>query len=136
MSNITKDPENLESVLIHSLVLSAVLVEKFEIMERNNLVAQRAKQSVKNTIKFLENYVNNVFNTSDDSDETKRGMKAGSTHVAELQVRVEQSLSTSNLLNISDRKRILLQIVDETVLFPQQKIQLYEKIRDSGIIDY
>lgn len=136
MSNIKKDSKNLESVLIHSLVLSTALVEKFEIMEQNNLVAQRAKQSIKNSIKFLENYVNNVFNTSDDSEETKRGMKAGSTHIAELQLRVEKSLSTSNLLNISDRKKILLQLVDETVLFPNQKIQLYEKIRDSGIIDY
>lgn len=136
MSNIKKDSKNLESILIHSLVLSTALVEKFEIMEQNNLVAQRAKQSIKNSIKFLENYVNNVFNTSDDSEETKRGMKAGSTHIAELQLRVEKSLSTSNLLNISDRKKILLQLVDETVLFPNQKIQLYEKIRDSGIIDY
>jgi hypothetical protein len=41
-----------------------------------------------------------------------------------------------NILDISNRKKYLKEFIEETTLFPVQKTELYEKIRDSGILDY
>ena len=40
------------------------------------------------------------------------------------------------LLDISTRKKYLEQMIEGTVLFPPQKKELYEAIRDSGILNY
>jgi hypothetical protein len=60
--------------------------------------------------------------------------KQRASHIAELTNRIETSLTTENLLSISDRKTLLLKIVDNTLL--EARHLLYEQIRDSGIIDY
>jgi hypothetical protein len=63
-------------------------------------------------------------------------MKRGATVVNELSSRIDNALQGRNVLDISSRKKYLRDIIDKTVLFPAQKDDLYETIRDSGILDY
>jgi hypothetical protein len=62
--------------------------------------------------------------------------KKGATVITELSNRVEKALGMENILDISNRKKFLKAFIDETALFPAQKTELYEKIRDSGILNY
>jgi len=56
--------------------------------------------------------------------------------IAELSNRVETALKSNNIIDISTRKRYLRDFIDTTALFPAQKDELYEAIRDSGILNY
>lgn len=132
MSNKLTSAE-LSDVMIESLVLAVMLSQRFEIMEENKLLALKAKQSVKNSIPHLQNYVDKVFAVNSLDAEH---MKKGATYVSELIGRVDKTFETDNLLTISDRKEALLKYINDTTLFASQKTELYERIRDSGIIDY
>jgi hypothetical protein len=125
--------EELSDIMIESLVLATMLIERFQIMEENKLLALKAKQSVKGSIPHLEHYVNKVFAVESEDAEH---MKKGATYVMEIINRVDRSLKTTNLTTISDRKTYLQEFINDTALFPAQKKDLYEKIRDSGIIEY
>ena len=126
--------EQLSDVVIESLALSVTLLERFETMDENGLLTLRAKQSLKNTIPHLEGYVNKLIAVRHE-DETEHFKKAA-TVIAELSNRIERSLNPENILDISTRKKYLLDLIGATVLFPKQKTELYEAIRDSGILNY
>ena len=103
-------------------------------MDRNGLLALKAKQSLKNTIPHIERYVEKLIKAQ--SEDEVEHMKKGATVISELSNRVENALQGRNILDISSRKQYLKDIIDKTVLFPAQKDELYEAIRDSGILDY
>jgi chaperonin GroEL (HSP60 family) len=124
----------LSDVVIESLVLASALLERFETMDQNGLFVQRAKNSVRTALPHLEQYVSKLI-TPADEDEVDH-FKKGATVVAELSNRVEKALGMENILDISTRKKYLKEFIEETALFPVQKTELYEKIRDSGILNY
>jgi hypothetical protein len=126
--------EELSDVVIESLALSVTLLERFETMNENNLFVQKAKQSLKNTIPHLESYVNKLITVRHEDEEEH--FKRGATVIAELSQRIETSLKAEHILDISTRKRYLKEIIATTVLFPKQQEELYEAIRDSGILNY
>jgi hypothetical protein len=126
--------QELSDVVIESLVLASALLERFETMDQNGLFVQRAKQSVKTALPHLEQYVGKLIKPADE-DEIEH-FKKGATVVQELSARVEKALGMENILDISNRKQYLKEFIEETTLFPIQKTELYEKIRDSGILDY
>ena len=126
--------EELSDVVIESLALSVTLLERLETMDRNGLLALKAKQSLKNTIPHIERYVEKLIKAQ--SEDEVEHMKKGATVISELSNRVENALQGRNILDISSRKQYLKDIIDKTVLFPAQKDELYEAIRDSGILDY
>jgi chaperonin GroEL (HSP60 family) len=126
--------EELSDVVIESLVLASALLERFETMDQNGLFVQRAKQSVRTALPHIEEYVNKLI-TAREEDEVEH-FKKGATVIAELSARVEKALGMDNILDISNRKQYLKEFIDDTALFPAQKTELYEKIRDSGILNY
>ena len=126
--------EELSDVVIESLVLSVTLLERFETMDQNGLFTQRAKQSLRQTLPHIEAYVNKLIAVRHEDEEEH--FKKGATVIAELSSRVETALSGANILDISGRKKYLKNIIETTVLFPKQQEELYEAIRDSGILDY
>ena len=126
--------QQLSDVVIESLVLASALLERFETMDQNGLFVQRAKQSVRTALPHLEQYVSKLIKPADE-DEIDH-FKKGATVVHELSVRVEKALGMDNILDISNRKQYLKEFIEETTLFPIQKTELYEKIRNSGILDY
>jgi hypothetical protein len=132
MSKLTSD--ELNDVVIESLALSVALLERFEIMEENRLLALRAKQCLKNTIPHIEAYVNQLI-TVRHEDEAEH-FKRGATVIMELSNRIDSALKVNNILDISTRKKYLEEMIENTVLFPPQKKELYEAIRDSGILEY
>jgi len=132
MSKLTS--EELSDVVIESLVLASALLERFETMDQNGLFVQRAKNSVRTALPHLEEYVKKLI-TAREADEEDH-FKKGATVVHELSSRVEKALGMENILDISNRKEYLKEFIEETVLFPKQKTELYEKIRDSGILNY
>ena len=123
--------EELSDVVIESLVLASALLERFETMDQNGIFVQRAKQSVRTALPHIEEYVNRLI-TAREADEEEH-YKKGATVIAELSNRVEKALGMENILDISNRKEYLKEFIEETTLFPAQKTELYEKIRDSGI---
>jgi chaperonin GroEL (HSP60 family) len=132
MSKLTS--EELSDVVIESLVLASALLERFETMDQNGLFVQRAKNSVRTALPHIEEYVKKLI-TAREADEEDH-FKKGATVIAELSNRVEKALGMENILDISSRKEYLKEFIEETALFPVQKTELYEKIRDSGILNY
>ena len=126
--------EELSDVVIESLVLSVTLLERFETMDQNGLFTQRAKQSLRQTLPHIEAYVSKLITVTAEDEEEH--FKKGATVIAEISSRVETALSAKNIIDISTRKRYLRDFIDTTALFPKQKDELYEAIRDSGILDY
>lgn len=126
--------EELSDVVIESLVLASALLERFETMDQNGLFVQRAKNSVRTALPHIEEYVGKMIKPKHE-DEVEH-FKKGATAITELSNRVEKALGMENILDISNRKKYLKAFIDETVLFPAQKTELYEKIRDSGILEY
>jgi chaperonin GroEL (HSP60 family) len=126
--------QELSDVVIESLVLASALLERFETMDQNGLFVQRAKQSIRTALPHLEQYVGKLIKPADE-DEIDH-FKKGATVVHELSARVEKALGMENILDISNRKQYLKEFIEETTLFPVQKTELYEKIRNSGILDY
>lgn len=128
------DSQQLSDVVIESLSLSVALLDRFETMKENGLLVQKAKQSLNIVLPHLEEYVSKLIIPKEIDEEDH--MKKGATVVSELCLRIENALQGTNVLDISSRKEILKEIVQKTVLFPSQKDELYESIRDSGILDY
>jgi chaperonin GroEL (HSP60 family) len=126
--------QELSDIVIESLVLASALLERFETMNQNGLFVQRAKNSIKTALPHLEEYVSKLIKPTDK--EEVEHFKKGATVVHELSTRVEKALGMENVLDISSRKDYLKEFIEETTLFPTQKIELYEKIRDSGILNY
>jgi hypothetical protein len=126
--------DELSDVVIESLALSVTLLERFETMDENGLFTMRAKQALKNVIPHIDGYVAKLIKAHSEDEEEH--MKRGATVVNELSSRIENALQGRNVLDISSRKKYLRDIIDKTVLFPAQKDELYETIRDSGILDY
>lgn len=126
--------QQLSDVVIESLSLSVALLDRFETMKENGLLVQKAKQSLNIVLPHLEEYVSKLILPKEIDEEDH--MKKGATVVSELCLRIENALQGTNVLDISSRKEILKEIVQKTVLFPSQKDELYESIRDSGILDY
>lgn len=126
--------QELSDTVIESLVLCNALLERFETMDQNGLFVQRAKNSVRTALPHIEEYVKKLITAKEAEDEEH--YKKGATVVAELSSRVEKALGMENILDISNRKKFLKDFIEETVLFPAQQTELYEKIRDSGILNY
>jgi hypothetical protein len=126
--------QELSDVVIQSLSLSVSLLERFEIMNKNGLLVQKAKQSLKTVIPHVEEYVSKLI-TPKEEDEIEH-MKKGATVVNELSARIDNALQGINVLDISSRKDILQEIINETTLTKPKKKILYETIRDSGILEY
>ena len=132
MSKLTS--EQLSDVVIESLALSVTLLERFETMDQNGLFTQRAKQSLRQMLPHIEGYVNKLITVNAD-DEVEH-FKKGATVIAELSNRIERSLKAEHILDISTRKKYLKEMIETTALFPAQKKELYDAIRDSGILNY
>ena len=126
--------EQLSDVVIESLALSVTLLERFETMDQNGLFTQRAKQSLRQMLPHIEGYVNKLITVNAD-DEVEH-FKKGATVIAELSNRIERSLKAEHILDISTRKKYLKEMIETTALFPAQQEELYDAIRDSGILNY
>lgn len=126
--------EQLSDVVIESLALSVILLERFETMDQNGLFTQRAKQSLRQTLPHIEAYVSKLI-TVNAEDEVEH-FKKGATVIAELSNRIERSLKAEHILDISTRKKYLKEMIQLTALFPAQQEELYDAIRDSGILNY
>ena len=95
---------------------------------------RKALSDTTTTLPHIEAYVTKLIAVRHE-DEAEH-FKKGATVIAELSSRVEKALSGANILDISGRKKYLKDIIETTVLFPKQQEELYEAIRDSGILDY
>jgi hypothetical protein len=126
--------EELSDVVIESLALSVALLERLETMEENKLFALKAKQALSNVIPHIEKYVDKLIKAQ--SEDEIEHMKKGATVVSELCLRIDNALQGRNVLDISSRKKYLKDLISATALFPPQQQELYEAIRDSGILDY
>jgi hypothetical protein len=124
--------EQLSDVIIESMALSVSLLERFEIMNENDLFVQKAKQSLRNTIPHIEKYVNKLIevHSEDEADHFKKG----ATVIAELSSRIETAVRTRNIMDISARQDTLKQILDKNP-FPVMDI-VYNEILQAQILNY
>lgn len=128
--------EEINEIVVHSLVLATMLIEKFEVMEENKLFALKAKQSLRQCLGFLDIYVTKVFDVTDSDDDTTLHMKKGASVVSDLILRADKAIAGANILTISERKDILAKMLENTTLFPKQREELLKAITDSGILNY
>jgi len=124
--------EQLSDVIIESMALSVSLLERFEIMNENDLFVQKAKQSLRNTIPHIEKYVNKLIEVH--SDDELDHFKKGATVIAELSSRIETAVRTRNIMDISARQDTLKQILDKNP-FPVMDI-VYNEILQAQILNY
>ena len=132
MKKLTSD--ELSDTVIESLSLAVALLERFETMNENGLFIHKSKLALKNVIPHIEQYVEKLI-TPKEEDEVEH-MKKGATVVNELCTRIENALQGRNVLDISKRKDILQEIINDTTLTKPKKRILYETIRDSGVLEY
>jgi transcriptional regulator CtsR len=132
MKKLTSD--ELSDTVIESLSLAVALLERFETMNKNGLFIHKSKLALKNVIPHIEQYVEKLITPKED-DEVEH-MKKGATVVNELCTRIENALQGRNVLDISQRKDILQEIINDTTLTKPKKKILYETIRDSGVLEY
>lgn len=128
--------EEINGVVVQSLALSTKLIENFEIMEENKLFALKAKQSLKQAKGFLDVYVTKVFDVKDADEDTTLHMKKGASVVSDLIQRIDKSLTTDNILTISERRDVLDKILNNTILSNYQQEVLSNAIIESGILNY
>jgi hypothetical protein len=126
--------EELNDIVIESLVLATTLLEKFEIMDENGLFVQRAKQSIRTALPHIEKYVEKLI-TAKEADEVDH-FKKGATVIAEISSRVTKALKTENILDISRRQKYLKEFIYDSSLHKKDKELLYDKIVKSGILNY
>jgi hypothetical protein len=126
--------EELNDIVIESLVLATTLLEKFEIMDENGLFVQRAKQSIRTALPHIEKYVEKLI-TAKEADEVDH-FKKGATVIAEISTRVTKALKTENILDISRRQEYLKEFIYDSSLPKKGKELLYDKIVKSGILNY
>ena len=126
--------QQLSDVIIESMALSVSLLERFEIMNENDLFIQKAKQSLKNTIPHIEQYVTKLIkaNSVDQIDHFKKG----ATVIAELSNRIEAAVRTRNIMDISARQDSLQSMIANTNLGPEQQNELFQLIKQSKILNY
>ena len=124
--------EELSDVIIESMALSVSLLERFEIMNENDLFAQRAKQSLRNTIPHIENYVNKLITVHSQDEEDH--FKKGATVVTELSNRIETAVKTRNIMDISTRQNALKDILSKNPA-PIMDI-IYDENLQSEILNY
>jgi hypothetical protein len=126
--------QQLSDVIIESMALSVSLLERFEIMNENDLFIQKAKQSLKNTIPHIEQYVTKLIkaNSVHEVDHFKKG----ATVIAELSNRIEAAVRTRNIMDISSRQDSLQSMIANTNLGPEQQNELFESIKKSKILNY
>jgi hypothetical protein len=126
--------QQLSDVIIESMALSVSLLERFEIMNENDLFIQKAKQSLKNTIPHIEQYVTKLIkaNSVHEVDHFKKG----ATVIAELSNRIEAAVRTRNIMDISARQDSLQSMIANTNLGPEQQNELFESIKKSKILNY
>lgn len=132
MSKLTS--EQLSDIIIESLALSVVLLERFETMNENELFVQKAKQSLRNTIPHIESYVAKLIKVQAE-DEIEHFKKAG-TVIAELSDRIEKAVTTRNIMDISLRKDLLRECILTTTLLDYEKDALYKDVLETGILNY
>jgi hypothetical protein len=130
MSKLTS--EELSDVIIESMALSVSLLERFEIMNDNNLFVQKAKLSLKNTIPHIENYVNKLIKAHSQDEEDH--FKKGATVISELSNRIETAVKTRNIMDISTRQDALKGILSKNPA-PIMDI-IYDEILKSEILNY
>lgn len=132
MSNKLSSNE-VGDLAIQSLSLSNSLVEKLELMIENNLFAHRSKQSVKNTIIHLKEYLNKVF---DPKIFNKEDLDLWSDIVLVLQNRIDKVLNNEEIIIISNRKEILTKILDDNHL-PEIVIEdIMRKVAETEILKF
>ena len=124
--------EELSDVIIESMALSASLLERFDIMNENDLFVQRAKQSLKNIIPHIENYMSKLI-TAHSQDEEDH-FKKGATVISELSNRIEKAVKTKNIMDISTRQDVLKDILNHSY-FETMDI-IYDEILKSEILNY
>ena len=130
MSKLTS--EELSDVIIESMALSVSLLERFEIMNDNNLFVQKAKLSLKNTIPHIENYVNKLIKVHSQDEEDH--FKKGATVISELSNRIETAVKTRNIMDISTRQDVLKDLLSKNPA-PIMDI-IYDEILKSEILNY
>ena len=124
--------EELSDVIIESMALSVSLLERFEIMNDNDLFVQKAKQSLRNIIPHIENYMSKLIKVHSQDEEDH--FKKGATVISELSNRIEKAVKTRNIMDISTRQDVLKEILDKN---PAPVMDLiYDRILQSEILNY
>lgn len=124
--------EQLSDVIIESMALSVSLLERFEIMNDNDLFVQKAKQSLRNTIPHIEAYMSKLIQIHSQDEEDH--FKKGATVITELSNRIETAVKTRNIMDISTRQDVLKEILDKNPA-PVMDI-IYDRILHSEILNY
>lgn len=125
--------EQLDDVMVDSLILSNLLIEKYEIMLKHKLVMHRAKQSVSNAFTHLNHYVSQIFDKGEMQD---RDTILASNIVLIRQERVEKALENKEVVIIGDRQKTLKEILSEHIEDEERIDEILEKVKISEILKF
>lgn len=133
MSNEKLSSEQLDDVMIDSLVLGNILIEKFETMQKHGLVMHRAKQSVTHAITHLDNYVSKIFS---DGDMKGRDTLLAGNIILIKQEKIEKALEEKEIIIISDRQQTLKEILSEHIEDENVIDEILGKVKISEILKF
>lgn len=98
--------------ILNSVAVSTLLIECFEDMISKKLVVQKEKQSVNQTLKVLESYVNRIFAKGKNEEENQE-LLHGATVAADKAQRLQAILHETGNVIYRDKKEVLRLILKE-----------------------
>lgn len=125
--------QEISDLTIGSLALANALVEKFELMIENNLLIHRSKQSVKNSILHLQDYINKIF-TSQGND--AENLALWGDIVLGVQNKIDIALSTKEIIIISNRKELLVNILKENKAPDSIIDKVMKRVEETDILKF
>lgn len=127
--------EKVNELVIDTLSLSTLLVDKFEQLEKANLFIHKSKQSVKNVQVHLQNYVNTVFNFKKNNEQDELDFKNGATIVATKIEKIE-SILQEDVVIIGDRKEVLIGILRKYKIDEKNIVDIVKTVDVSDILKF
>lgn len=124
--------EELNNIMMHSIVLSNLLIEKFEIMEEHGLPAHRVKQSVKNANIHLNNYIDKVFSAK----VSEKDKNLGADIVLFKQNKIENVLIDKEVLIFEDKKGMIKDILTKHGIFDAIADKILIDVEKSEVLNF
>ena len=84
--------EKVNNLIVDTLTLTTLLIDKFEQLEESKIFAHKSKQSLKSVRPHLQNYIDKIFNFEKDTEQDEIDFKNGATVVSAKMEKVESIL--------------------------------------------
>ena len=123
--------EQTEELCLQIVVLSNLLEEKLEELQKTGVLVQQLKLAVKNTREKLSSFIKKVFYTNDED------FFKASAGTLLMQQKVEKVIQNEFILSVEEREDRLKEILKEhPLLYEEEILNILTKIEEQNILKF